>query len=364
MAEALNDRICTVTSAQERMTPLVTIPSPYRPVITPLPSDGARPQWSVMIPTYHCASFLRATLSSVLAQDPGPALMQIEVVDDCSTHDDPAAVVAEIGRGRVSFYRQPRNRGHVGNFNTCLQRARGRFIHLLHGDDLVLPGFYARIGSLFAQHPQLGAAFCRHATVDEHGTEKWSAQLEQAEAGILQGWRERFVVRHPVQPPAIAVRREVYEHLGGFDSRMRTCGEDWEMWARIAVHYPIGYEPAILAHYRENSASLTRRALRSGQNLRDVRTATRIIGGYLPPSLKRRAAASASLVWARWGLYYTDQLTAAGDFWAAAVQLVEALRCNRSSVILNEARPLARRLVTTWLRVTTRRWSVNHKGIA
>lgn len=341
-----------------------TVTSPYRPVITPLPGDGARPHWSVMIPTYNCASFLRETLTSVLAQDPGPALMQITVIDDCSTSDDPEAVVADVGRGRVAFYRQPQNRGHVGNFNTCLQCARGRFIHLLHGDDMVLPGFYARIGSLFAQYPQLGAAFCRHATVDERGVEKWAAQLEQTEAGILQGWLERFVVRHPVQPPAIVVRREVYEHLGGFDHRMRTCGEDWEMWARIAVHYPIGYEPAVLAHYRENSASLTRRSLRSGQNIRDVRMATRIIGGYLPPSLKRQAAASASLVWARWALYYTDQLTATGDLQAATVQLCEALRCSRSPIILNEARPLARRLVKAWMRVATRRWSFTRKGIA
>ncbi len=343
------------------MAPFVTVPSPYRPVITPLPSDRTRPLWSVMIPTYHCAGFLHETLTSVLAQDPGPALMQIEVVDDCSIHDDPEAVVADVGRGRVAFYRQPQNRGHVGNFNTCLQRARGHVIHLLHGDDLVLPGFYARIGSLFEQYPQLGAAFCRHATVDERGTEKWSAQREQAEAGILEGWRERFVVRHPVQPPAIVVRRAVYEHLGGFDNRMRTCGEDWEMWARIAMHYPIGYEPAVLAHYRDNSASLTRRSLRSGQNMRDVRTATRIIGGYLPPSLKRQAAASASLVWARWGLYYTDQLTTAADFTAAAVQLFEALRCNCSPVILNEARPLARRLARRWLRSLARYDSLARK---
>lgn len=339
----------------------MTVTTPFRPTITPLPRDGGRPHWSVMIPTHNCANFLRETLASVLAQDPGPARMQIEVVDDCSTRDDPEAVVADIGRGRVGFYRQPQNRGHVGNFNTCLQRARGHFIHLLHGDDLVLPGFYERIGRLFAQYPHLGAAFCRHATVDERGAEKWTARLEQAEAGILQNWLERFVERHPVQPPAIAVRREVYEHLGGFDNRMRTCGEDWEMWARIAVHYPIGYEPAVLAHYRDNSASLTRRSLRSGQNIRDVRMATRIIGGYLPPSLKGRAAASASLVWARWALYYTDQLTTAGDFRAAAVQLFEALRCNCSPVILNEARPLARRLAGRWIRSLARYGALTRK---
>jgi glycosyltransferase involved in cell wall biosynthesis len=54
-------------------------------------------------PDYNCASYLRETLASVLAQDPGPEHMQIEVIDDCSTKDDPQAVVREMGMGRVSF---------------------------------------------------------------------------------------------------------------------------------------------------------------------------------------------------------------------------------------------------------------------
>src|SRR5688572_27849490 len=81
----------------------------YRAEIPPVPDGVARPFWSVMIPTYHCARFLRQTLESVLIQDPGPVWMQIEVVDDGSILDDPGAVVAEVGQGRVHFYRQAQN---------------------------------------------------------------------------------------------------------------------------------------------------------------------------------------------------------------------------------------------------------------
>jgi glycosyltransferase involved in cell wall biosynthesis len=72
-----------------------------------------------MIPTYNCAHYLRETLASVLAQDLGPEKMQIEVVDDCSTLDNPAAVVKELGRGRVEFYRQPKNQGYIRSKHAC-----------------------------------------------------------------------------------------------------------------------------------------------------------------------------------------------------------------------------------------------------
>lgn len=98
----------------------------FRENILPVPCDVPRPVWSVMIPTYNCGQFLGETLASVLAQDPGPEIMQIAVVDDCSMHDDPQAVVEAVGRGRVSFFRQPFNVGNAGNFNYVPEASAGK----------------------------------------------------------------------------------------------------------------------------------------------------------------------------------------------------------------------------------------------
>ena len=190
-----------------------------------------------MIPTYNCASYLEATLRSVLAQDPGPEAMQIEVVDDHSTADDPEDVVARLGGGRVDFHRQPENVGVVGNLNTCLQRSRGELVHLLHGDDLVLEGFYRTLDERLREHPDAGAAYCRHLYVDEDGRRVDVAPLEPSASGILAEGARFLAAEQRIMTPCIVVRRSVYEELGGFDDRL-ACAEDWEMWVRVACALP------------------------------------------------------------------------------------------------------------------------------
>jgi len=264
----------------------------FSPAVIEPVASAARPRWSVMIPTYHSGAFLRATLGSVLAQDPGPHAMQIEVVDDHSTADDPGAIVREVAGDRVQFFRQPDNVGHAANFDTCLRRSRGHLVHLLHGDDAVRPGFYATMASAFDAHPEIGAAFCRTIYMDARGRWTSFSPLLQRAPGLVPDALAIVATRQPAQPPAIVVRRAVYEQLGGFDRRLHTCAEDWEMYARIAAHHPLWHDPEPLALYRRHRHSLTGRGLRTGQNARDARLAIATYRRHVP-ALSRRVTREA-----------------------------------------------------------------------
>jgi glycosyltransferase involved in cell wall biosynthesis len=303
---------------------------PYRSNIATVPVGTVRPLWSVMIPTYNCANYLRETLASVLAQDLGPELMQIEVVDDCSTLDDPEAIVKELAGDRVSFYRQPQNVGHIQNFDTCLQRSRGRLIHLLHGDDLVMPGFYNKLQAGFDRHPEIGAAFSRHVFIDELTNWTKLSDLEQTHSGILTNWLEKIAVRQLIQTPSIVVRREVYERWGGFDRRMKCWGEDWEMWVRIAAQYPVWYESQPLAQYRQSSTSLTGKTLRTGENIQDFRQAIEIVKEYLPSQKSATLNRYALKNYANYALITADAFIKAKDRSAAIAQIRAAIACHFS----------------------------------
>lgn len=307
----------------------------YRAEIPPVPDGVPRPFWSVMIPTYHCARFLRQTLESVLAQDPGPEKMQIEVVDDGSTLDDPGAVVSEVGRGRVEFYRQPQNVGHTKNFETCLKRARGQVIHLLHGDDYVRDGFYRKLQRAFELQPEIGAAFCRQIFMDDTGNWEAYAPLEQTESGILKNGLEHLALEQRIMTPSIVVRRDVYEHLGGFDNRL-VCTEDWEMWVRIAARYPIWYETKPLAAYRMHSASNTGRHVRSGDDIRYTRMAIEIFKSYLPVEKADRITKKARETYALSALETAYAMFLKQDHAAMLAQAREALYLSRSPRVIKQ----------------------------
>lgn len=321
----------------------------YRQKIQPVPEDVSRPLWSVMIPTYNCANYLRETLASVLVQDPGPDMMQIEVIDDCSTKDDPAAVVEEFGRGRVNFYRQPNNVGHIKNFNTCLQRSRGKLIHVLHGDDCVLKNFYTKILSGFETEPSIGAAFCRQMNINENGEELWCPEVERSNCGVLSNWIERIGVQCIIQTPSIVVRREVYEKLGGFDSRI-CCGEDWEMWVRIAAHYSMWYEPEVLANYRVHSVSLTKRCQRTGQMIRDLSKVVDINKASLSASRKEEITYKAKQNWALYAINNAKKMLRTQDTVAAMIQLKEALKCNASPEVIKAIISMLKTEAKLWLK--------------
>lgn len=270
-------------------TPVRTPQEP--PIIKPLKNAGKRPKWSVMIPAYNCTHYLRETMESVLEQDIPDDIMQIEVVDDCSSDGNVEQLVNETGKGRIGYFRQERNSGSLRNFETCINRAAGEYIHILHGDDRVKPGFYEEIAHMFRQHPSAGAVFCDFEYIDDKGKVLYTDKPLLEHSGVLENWLERIAVGQRIQPPSMVIKRSVYEHLGSYFGVH--YGEDWEMYVRIAANYPVAHSVKYLAQYRVHGSNITSRSMLSGQNVKDIAKVISTIKNYLPREKQARLNALA-----------------------------------------------------------------------
>ncbi|AFZ08066.1 glycosyl transferase family 2 [Oscillatoria nigro-viridis PCC 7112] len=302
--------------------------------ISPVAPNIRRPFWSVMIPTYNRVKYLEQALKSVLQQAPSSEEMQVEVVNDCSNQsiqDEMEAIVKAVGGGRVNFYRHPeQDIGQTAIFNLCIQRSHGEWVHILHDDDVVLPGFYSRLREGIEKEPSVGAAFCRHIYTDEAGNQRWVSWLERETPGVLSDWLEQIIVMCRLQASPIAVKRSVYENLGGFCPQAGAAS-DWEMWKRIAVHYPIWYEPEPLAWYRQHSSSDNTRLLKSGGLIADVRRSIEISQSYLPSAIADKLSNQAREHYALYALNTAKKLLTDGDSEAAIAQIREGLKCSQSA---------------------------------
>jgi hypothetical protein len=133
----------------------------------------------------------------------------------------------------------------------------------------VLPGFYEILLEAVWATPSVGAAFCHHAEVDPGGEERWVPPLERESAGILENWVSRIGIACRPACAAMLVRREVFERLGGFSAEVRSAW-DWEMWKRVAVHYPVWYTPRSLARVLSHDDRETEHLQDSGSQVADA----------------------------------------------------------------------------------------------
>jgi glycosyltransferase involved in cell wall biosynthesis len=227
------------------------------------------PFWSVMIPTYNPKPhYLERTFKSVLSQYAGVGKMHIEVVDDCSPDVDAEKMVRSLAGDRVHFSQTPENMGLAGCWNTCIARARGEWVHILHQDDYVLTGFYDEIERLARSIPHMGLIAVRSFFVDEKGViTGMTPRLQPLEKGSRNV--ESFFYGSPIQCPGVTVRRNAYENHGGFSSDL--CYTlDWEMWTRIIGREGGVVSPQILACYRMSRENTSNRLARTGETLVDI----------------------------------------------------------------------------------------------
>jgi glycosyltransferase involved in cell wall biosynthesis/tetratricopeptide (TPR) repeat protein len=301
-------------------------------------NDIGRPFWSVMITAYDRTNYLERALRSVVDQATGPEDMQIEVVNDGAPdliQTEIKAIVDAVGQGRVSFCGNSENVGHPHIFNRCIEKARGHWIHILHDDDWLNPGFYSSLRKGIEQEPEIGAAFCRHIRPDEEGCERWISWLERETPGVIEEWLERIAVMCRLQFASIVVRRKVYESLGGFCPQAGSAF-DWEMWKRIAIHYSFWYEPRPLACFCQGSSSETQRLLESGKQIADALRCIEISRRYLPPDLADRLSRQAKESYAGYALDVARQQLNSGNYHAAIANMRGAIECSRSEHVKRE----------------------------
>jgi GT2 family glycosyltransferase/SAM-dependent methyltransferase len=203
---------------------------------------------AVVLTTYNDTTFLHEAISSVIAQK-HPA-DEVIVVDDGSDVS-PAPVFADFPQVMLL---QKSNGGLSSARNVGLHFARSRYITFLDADDRLEPNAIEAGLACFARRPEAGMVYGGHRRIQADGkpltVDIFRAVGEDAYADLLTGNR---VGMHAT----VLYRRDVLLALDGFDEGLRRC-EDYDLYLRIALNYPIASYSEIIAEYRWHGGNLSK----------------------------------------------------------------------------------------------------------
>lgn len=194
---------------------------------------------SIVIPVYNRASLIGSVIEALLDQAYRP--FEIIIVDDGST-DNTERIVSSY---QVKYIYQE-NRGPAAARNRGFRESGGDIIAFIDSDCIARKDWLENLIKGF-DSPEVGAVA---GSYDIANPESLLSRLIHEEIKWRHSGFKRYI--RAFGSYNVAIRREVFEKVGGFDETYRTAsGEDNDLSYRILkAGYKIRFMPdALVAHY-------------------------------------------------------------------------------------------------------------------
>lgn len=184
---------------------------------------------SVIIPTYNRSWILKDAIDSVLSQKFTD--FEIIVVDDGSTDSTNELLAAY--KDRIKTIRQE-NKGVSSARNSGLRAANGLYAAFLDSDDMWLPEKLSSQVDFFYSHPD--ALICQTDEIwIRKGVRVNPKNRHQKPSGMIFEPSLRLCL---VSPSAVMMKKSIFDEIGLFNEAFQAC-EDYDLWLRIGLYYPI-----------------------------------------------------------------------------------------------------------------------------
>ena len=240
------------------------------------------PAIGVAIVSHNTAPLLRRCLGSLVPDTRGPVL----VVDNRSLDGSAELVRREFPSVRVRA--EADNRGYGAAANLAIRELGTRYVLLLNADTELTPGTAEALAAYLDDHPRAAVAGPRIVTVT--GTYEPSVYRFPTPMALLLGesglrrllgigrrheWRTRSV--DWILGAALAIRREAFDAVGGFDEDYFLYQEEVDLCYRLrAAGWQIHYAPVATVLHVGGASTSQRAAETFGQYIRSTQRFARL----------------------------------------------------------------------------------------
>ncbi len=221
------------------------------------------PFFTVLMPAYNAAPFLREAVDSVLAQT--FIHFELLIINDGST-DETGTILASYADPRIRVFRQE-NAGVTGALNAGLKLATGTYIARFDADDICYPHRLQVQHDYLIAHPDCVLLGSASDYIDEEGNDlfEW-----QPDAYDHAGLAKAILHTSPFDHPTIVYPRLLALELGGYPAGAIHF-EDHLFWTRFFSRGTVANLPQPLIKHRFNAQSVTIDERWRGPQFREIK---------------------------------------------------------------------------------------------
>lgn len=216
-------------------------------------------KFSVIIPLYNKASYVKKALETVCAQTYRD--YEVIVINDGST-DNSAVVADEYLKATDGIDYQIISQQNVGVSaarNNGVAASSGEHVAFLDADDWWEPTYLEKMAQLIEDYPEAGLYASNYVYYKLGKTRVAVNNIETGYFNYPKAYYEGSAM--PIWTGAAMIPRNVFEEMGGFPLGIK-LGEDFLLWSKIAMQYKVAFLNEALAWYN-NDVPATLRATRN-----------------------------------------------------------------------------------------------------
>ena len=217
-------------------------------------------KFSVIIPLYNKAPYVRKALESVFAQTYTD--FELIVINDGST-DNSSIIAGEylkgIGGVNYKIINQP-NAGVAAARNNGVAQAMGDYLAFLDADDWWEPTYLERMAQLIEDYPDAGL-YGMNYIYYKPGKTRVALKCKTGYINYPKEYYEGSAMMIFTSSSSSSMPKKVFNEMGGFPVGIK-LGEDFLLWAKTAMHYPVAFCEDALAYYN-NDVPVNLRATRN-----------------------------------------------------------------------------------------------------
>jgi len=224
-------------------------------------SNDNNPLVSIIVITYNSSKYVLETLESVKTQ----IYQNIELIvsDDCSQDNTVEICKNWIDENKECFVRTKittvdENTGIPANCNRGVSNAKGKWVKLIAGDDVLLSNCVIDNMEFIQNNPE---AFFVVSISEEFGENQYSSNKPKKTNPLFFCSAEKqfkyLLISNWIMAPSVFMNKNAFIKVGGFDESIRTI-EDYPLYLRAtSAGYRFFYfdKPTVKYRKHENAIS-------------------------------------------------------------------------------------------------------------